>query len=105
MSAINSKNYTTKTKKPYPGYSKSQGPQFDDETMERMLAEYGADQYRLTELFWADVADELGIAKGDPFFSAFRRLVWSHSHQNGLNGVYFTIDEHRELIDLYLTKK
>ncbi len=85
-----------KTKKPY---SKAKVKAID---ARRLREEYRIDESRLTELFWSDLADELGISKGDPFFSEFRRMCWDQGHSGGLSEVYIIATEYSGLIDMYL---
>ena len=70
----------------------------------RMREEYRADDNRLTELFWSDLADEFRIAKTDPFFIEFRRICCGQGHSSGLSEVYNFATEYRTLVDLYLAK-
>jgi hypothetical protein len=56
--------------------------QFDEDK-----AAYQAEQERLVELFWNDVAEDLGV-KDHPRFGKLKEIAWDAGHSDGYQSVY-----------------
>lgn len=68
-------------------------------------AEYNRGEGEAIERFWADVAENEGIDKDDPFFLRMRSIAWEQGHSSGLNDVLCAFDELLPLWELYRGKK
>jgi hypothetical protein len=63
----------------------------------KKMDEYRQADAALTEKFWKDAFEELGIPENHPKASLLRDKAWSHGHANGLHEVFFWLDDLWEL--------
>jgi hypothetical protein len=60
--------------------------------------EYRQADAALTEQFWKDAFEELGIPQDHPKAEKLRSKAWEHGHANGLHEVFFWLDDLWDLV-------
>lgn len=62
------------------------------------VEEYRKADNALTEQFWKDAFEDLGIPEEHPKASLLKNKAWEHGHANGLHEVFFWLDEFWEVV-------
>lgn len=63
----------------------------------KKMEEYHKADAALTEQFWKDAFEELGIPENHPKAALLRSKAWEHGHASGYSEVFFWLDDLWEL--------
>jgi plasmid stabilization system protein ParE len=63
-----------------------------------VLDAYHKEQAELTEQFWRDAHEAIGVPYDHPKAGKLRAMAWDHGHASGYNDVFYWMQDLAELV-------